>query len=77
MDQWSRFELNGWTFRAMMPSNDEETQQWTVKVTDPKGNQRALYIPMDYAPRFGPDMADVDRLNVAVDEFVKSQGIES
>lgn len=76
MSEWSEFELNGWTFKAMMPDHENETQQWTVRIVSPSGEQSALYVPMDYAPIFGPDASDVAALNVAVEQFIQDRGIE-
>ena len=76
MTEWSRFDLKGWQFRAFMPDTNDEAKQWTVKVTDPKGIQYAMYIPMEHDPIFGPDVSDCALLNDIVDEFIRDKGIE-
>lgn len=77
MTEWSRFELNGWTFIANIPDSDSEPQQWNVNILDPSGEPWSIIVPMDYAPRFGPDAGDVFAMNSAVETFIAERGIES
>ena len=76
MTEWSEFTLNGWTFKAYMPTQDHEVQQWFVHVIDPNKDEHLFYVPMDYAPVFGPDVSDIEALNEAVESFIKERRIE-
>lgn len=73
-----RFTLpTGHEFVASMPSSDAQDRSWLLTVTDASGGT-AFYghVPMVYAPRFGPDVADVAALNARIEEVIIELGLE-
>lgn len=64
------FSLAGHDFASYMPSRASQPQEWTLTISKDGEIVRQQYLPMDYEPRFGPDVSDVQRLNECVEVII-------
>jgi hypothetical protein len=76
MRLWNEFTLNWHKFEAYLPTNSSE-KSWRLQVTNLEGKVVAeRSIPMDYAPVFGPDVADVAELDKQIEVVIKELELE-
>jgi hypothetical protein len=75
MSEWSRFELDGYTFIASLPDKYVDEQVFTICVMRGDATIRSETIPLIHEPIFGPDVDDVASLNGRVEEIITELGL--
>lgn len=75
-DLYGKFDIDGGTMYAYMPSSNEERTEWTIKYVKDEETVFVDRVDMTYAPIFGPDAGDVVSLNVRIEELIKKYNLE-
>ncbi len=71
---YGSFQLDDAKVSAYMP--DSEPDIWTVIIERPNENAIRETLPMDYAPIFGPDASDINKLNQFIEELIVKYKLE-
>jgi hypothetical protein len=71
MRQFGEFEHKGYRFRAFLPEKASEGIAFRIDILHGRKRLHRLRVPMQYEPRFGPDAADVRKLEAVTDAIVK------
>lgn len=68
---WSELRNGEWLLKSYYPTSVNQPQEWTIYVYCGEDVVRQAKVPMDYAPRFGPDGADIALLNESLAAMLK------
>ena len=73
-NEYGRFEVDGWTGIASLPSHSKMPQEWKFTILDEKGEEVEIEVSTErltHAPTFGPDVEDVAGAEQKIRELIQ------
>ncbi len=72
-EEYGRFEFEGWTGVASLPTHRKMSQEWKITLLDENGEEVEIEVPAEqltHNPIFGPDVDDVAQTEQLVKELI-------
>lgn len=73
---YAEFNLAGHNFRAWQPGTSEAPRQWLIEVSEGEGVVLTRTVLMCNPNIFGPDIDDIEGLNLEIEKIIKELKLE-